>query len=566
MNENIEQNKRDLYDEIHKKKDYINELFRLYNALKNATVDDKEWICKINSEREAAFHSLDMREIELLIKENENKSYYKFDKSIIELMLQYRPLEMLNEYRLMILFQYDEFELLNKQKFFDLLEHHNKHDELNFWIDYLLLFNLNDKEVIFRKSFIYYSRCRYEDAIASINKADKDSHLEELEINCLMKIHKFDAALDVIRSSKVMPEMKRHVIEISVIEEKNSVNKDCLEEFKKLYVEGINKYFKHGNINILSNSPYLQKYISKDAGEIYHYTDADGILGIVDNQQFCATKNDFLNDYKEHNLITNILEQVSCSLSDGVKIDDIKQSIARYFDYVANKEDIRKCNNTLDRFIDDDILKNYLNEEYIMAFSTDRDNLTLWGNYSQLAGYNIGFDREMLVSNIKKNNRRTKSYYNYIIEGKVIYLSDEEKANVVSNLINEIYSDFKKENVDDIVITKVIITHLILISNFIKHVAMSQEQEYRILLIKVSNESTLNSNEKLVKSKIRVCGNSLIPYIAVPIDTKASLKNITIGPTNNMDISPKGIIYLLRKRGLCECLSMVKKSNITLRY
>ena len=115
-------------------------------------------------------------------------------------------------------------------------------------------------------------------------------------------------------------------------------------------------------------------------------------------------------------------------------------------------------------------------------------------------------------------------------------------------MINEIYNDFKRESVDEFIIKKVIVAHLLLISNFIKHTSMSKEQEYRILFIKTREESVVNDKDKVLQSKIRVKGNSLIPFITVPINNKLSLKSVTIGPKNNMDISEKGVVYLLQKR------------------
>ncbi len=552
-----------LAEEEFRNNDYISQLYHLYNVLKNIPIDNDDSICRINSLRELVFSSLEMKELELLMKENIYKTSHKLDISKTELMMELKPIELLNEFRLLLLFQYDDFSILNKQDFFNLLEQVNKYEELNFWFDYLLLHDPLDSEVIFKKALIYYGEGKYKEAIHLVDKIKNDIYLEKIKINCLIKIEAFEEALGVIKASKVMVEEDNYIQKIRVLEEKNLILKDCEDEFKELYIKGISEYLEDGRINILASSPYIQKYLSQDAEEIYHYSDVNGMLGVIDNQQFWATKNDFLNDYKEHNFIIDILGKVT-NQSVGIELDNIKKAIKRYFDSISYKKNIEKSNDMLDEFIDDDILKDYLNEVYLISNSTNPDNLTLWGNYSNFVGYNIGFNRKSLISDIK--SMKGDKSYNYVVEGKVKYLAEKEESNIVSELINEIYNDLKRKNVKDYLITKVIIAHLLLISNFIKHSSMSHEEEYRILFIKTRKDSIVNYMNEVIQSKIRVKGSSLVPFIVVPINNKSSLRSVTIGPTNNMDISEKGVVYLLQKKGYGECVSMVNKSKITLRY
>ena len=103
-----------------------------------------------------------------------------------------------------------------------------------------------------------------------------------------------------------------------------------------------------------------------DEKVLYHYTKSNGINGIMNNKCFWATKNDFLIDPNEFSYVNKILREV-CS------------------DYIPDQK-------KLEMFLSD-INDNGSGAEYfVLSFSCCRDSITMWAEFGNANGYNIGFD------------------------------------------------------------------------------------------------------------------------------------------------------------------------------
>ena len=96
---------------------------------------------------------------------------------------------------------------------------------------------------------------------------------------------------------------------------------------------------------------------------------------------------------------------------------------------------------------------------------------------------------------------------------------------------------------------------------FFKQPEFHMESEYRIVLSSTHVKTDyINSPETLF---FRPSNEILIPYIKVHCKAIDSLKSITVGPKNNIDIATAGISMYCRSKGIA---IPIHKSRIPLRY
>lgn len=117
----------------------------------------------------------------------------------------------------------------------------------------------------------------------------------------------------------------------------------------------------------------------------------------------------FLNDPKEFSYIETIIREVCCELIEEKSLCDM--------------------------FLEDVLEENILcgggrsKEYFVLSFSNCRDSITMWSEFGNETGYNIGFDSKRLIARIEENN--TIEYH-----GLVLYEMEEQKK-IVRRILNE---------------------------------------------------------------------------------------------------------------------------------
>lgn len=117
---------------------------------------------------------------------------------------------------------------------------------------------------------------------------------------------------------------------------------------------------------------------SPNGGVLYHYTTAEGLKGIVENEELWATSAYYLNDSAEilygYRLLDRALEEwlkqaapPANSLSRG-----LAEELRRYFGYDA-------------------LERNVITPVYLTCFCEEGNLLSQWRAYGNSGGYNIGF-------------------------------------------------------------------------------------------------------------------------------------------------------------------------------
>ncbi|WP_238861120.1 DUF2971 domain-containing protein [Clostridium sp. YIM B02569] len=291
--------------------------------------------------------------------------------------------------------------------------------------------------------------------------------------------------------------------------------------------------------------------------KIYHYTNAEGVKGIIENKEFWATKSDFLNDKLEFQYAREVVEEL-CKVC--IKNIEIQSTFIKY------------ASDEFDRLSDskNGILSGY----YVISFSKKQNSSLLWSEFSDFMGYCIEFDFKKLLLGIQKRE-------SFFWHGSIIY-NKEQQIECLREILMAIVKQFAEEERADLNemfesnacisndSLKMVAEHLAmfccLYAMFFKKECFLGEEEYRFVFFALHEKNNNLDKIKTKMMKFREKNQFLIPYIIVEYKDdydQIPVESILVGPKNNIDLAVKGIEYFLRKENID---IPVKKSDIPLRY
>jgi len=256
---------------------------------------------------------------------------------------------------------------------------------------------------------------------------------------------------------------------------------------------------------------------------IYHYTDVNGLIGLISNSFVWATHTGRLNDSSENAHGFNLVKSYVQNSSDR-----------------ASKQLIEKV--LLDfRSVD----------SYVTCYSTESDLLSQWRSYTGgNVGYSLGFETKKMAT---LDDRMPP------LE-QVIYEVNKAKA-LINHLLMRI-DKFLNHNllgeVEEGYLLGMLQATLASIACIIKHNKFEEEREYR--QIYQPGNTCLKLKHGFRNSKF-----GLTPYVEIGFleKNKLPLKTITIGPCQDFNQEQKALKILLVQQGY-EQVEIIK-SEIPLR-
>ncbi|MCI8559836.1 MAG: DUF2971 domain-containing protein [Dorea sp.] len=269
---------------------------------------------------------------------------------------------------------------------------------------------------------------------------------------------------------------------------------------------------------------------------LYHYTKSNGINGIVNHNCFWATKSDFLNDPNEFSHIYGIIDQV-CG-------ENIKDPVLK------------------EMFLEDTIYaKRGKNREYfVLSFSKCRDSITMWSEFGNKTGYNIGFRSDDIIARIEE--AAEIAYHGLVVydEKKQRQLIRKSICNYLPDLFQMSLEDVLEERRKELKDSNYLKAcgkfqrTVDVYAMFFKNSGFSQEQEYRFVFKK----------QKGTNVYFRAKDGFMLPYIEILMSEKnLPVEEIMIAPQNHIDLAKSGVEYMLHTKGYKAEVSL---SNIKLRY
>ena len=232
---------------------------------------------------------------------------------------------------------------------------------------------------------------------------------------------------------------------------------------------------------------------------LYHYTSADGLLGILKSHSIWMTNLRYMNDFSElqyaHEMIATVLKQKAAAQSAGEIL----------------KEFFRRIDNTFDPYAGD-------HDVFATSFCENGNLLSQWRAYGDKGGgYGVGLDFFHFFSFVPKR----------CVLRKVIYRRSEQMASVgsvVDAFCAAISATTKGQTVkqadsDNTLPSFCQLFHG-LMAEFVfcyKHPDFEQEQEWR-LVHAYSPDSTMPPGEAPDELHFRTLGGNFIPYVTLSLD------------------------------------------------
>lgn len=262
-----------------------------------------------------------------------------------------------------------------------------------------------------------------------------------------------------------------------------------------MYVSIYDKFMKENGFD----KPFPEK--------LYHYTNTDAAINIIESGEFWLTHVKYFNDRKEYydgvELILELLSSRASELGDELLLE----------------------------------LRNiFLGEQWqdkpltvgVLSFSAQRDLLSQWRGYTkQNLGIALGFNAVGLCSQEIKAHLRS-----------CVYLS-EEKAAIVNKIVDEALRKFGKENKSINEVASEVFWLFQEAAITFKNIAFHEEDEWRLITFPFAQ------NDR--KWNFRSGASTIIPFVKLKINLKFCLEEVLVGPSSNQALTKNSLYYMMLK-------------------
>ena len=262
---------------------------------------------------------------------------------------------------------------------------------------------------------------------------------------------------------------------------------------------------------------YIESYIrgkfrSEPIKEhIYHYTNIEGLYGILSANCLWASNINYINDSTEYRYGIGLLNDVLDSIIDKLQDDTLKK-------YLRNIEGVMDCKRQ---------------KTYCISFCEYKDSLSQWRGYTGgTNGVSIGFSNQEFAV------RHNEGTIYYVEPLKVIYGKPKGRA-VLKELIMKMdeflisehfyiteTQDEKARAVKDLF--GVLCGYLALLKDW----GFREEKEWRIAITEEGDFSG--------EVDFRLRGNILLPYICLNALNNKNINNDGMLPVSEIVVSPSG--------------------------
>lgn len=286
------------------------------------------------------------------------------------------------------------------------------------------------------------------------------------------------------------------------------------------------------------NSLHLECLNGNIPSTLFHYTDAEGILGILDSKVFWATHTLYLNDSTEISYTHGLVEELFNELANQAEPYAMKNSNNEfaYSTYIGFL--LRLSYSTMRVKPNPDV--------YVVCFCGDDDLLSQWRGYGNRgSGYAIGFDREEFVHpscafklrkvlyDLEKQKQILNKILNTVRDSLFSRLTEAITYDSAQSLAEEHALIFEDE------VTRY--------ATFFKHKTFQEEQEWR--LIYSPTEDAHSSQIKFRSGRL-----GIIPYTEIGLPECEGdgqrgilpIVSVRIGPTAQPKLERKALGMLTR--------------------
>jgi len=250
---------------------------------------------------------------------------------------------------------------------------------------------------------------------------------------------------------------------------------------------------------------------------IWHYTTADGLLGIVKNQQL----------YMSHILCMNDTEELEHGISHILQAIDIRGR-------AEISDDVRKFHTALKSNLTNSLIVSNVQDIFVSCFSGETDTLTHWLEYGRNGvGYAIGFDTIRLKAATGQHCSFRACVYDDRLKKRVALVTLESAEIELDKLIaahghispEKIAEEFAR------IFAGIVAAYFGLI---FKNSIFEPEREWRLLTILEGGlvstfDSRANEIREIVKLPIHMSNANLSPIVEIKIGSNRDERLRDIG-------------------------------------
>lgn len=276
---------------------------------------------------------------------------------------------------------------------------------------------------------------------------------------------------------------------------------------------------------------------------LFHYTNSAGLKGIVEQRELWASNVVYLNDSREVQEGFDVVKKAIRSQGKVPGTSYRKDMLAAVAELLA------EVFQFADRF-------------YAVSFCAHDDLLSQWRGYGSMGdGYCIGFDTAQLATFSRQHSPKLR---------KVFY-KQEEQDEIVREVLSvgyEVMDTLTRPNADIVQNTanEVAIELFEYFSSF-KHIAFSEEQEWRLVYMPVA---------KVVTQQLRFNAGTAILRPFIPIKARVAKKlpitSLRYGPMLDPKLAESSIKAFLERNGYRATTSrnrrllQIGRSTVPLRF
>ncbi len=325
--------------------------------------------------------------------------------------------------------------------------------------------------------------------------------------------------------------------------------------------------------------------ISSTHDELYHYTTAAGLSGILESNSLWATHSSFVNDEEEilgfyNRILPKILRPVFIQCCEDIKTStefQKRQGNAPFDLYVNGQFEAMIC--TLKEIVSG------FHDHYITSFSTvpkdkpwlsENGLLSQWRAYGSDGGYAVVLDTglldKILSEEIKPYQDESYSWADVQYDLKENRRTDDPDTNEwIERLETEANKYFRLKHDSDP--AKFSEQFTVLPSTF-KHRGFDEEREVRLVLNLLGPKIEFHPDLQSVRQhpiKTRVQEGTTIPYVELCVRLENGvrqhlpIKRIIVGPHRDKKDRKRAVQLLLKQHGLNDLIDKVSVSDIPYR-
>lgn len=318
----------------------------------------------------------------------------------------------------------------------------------------------------------------------------------------------------------------------------------------------------HGPDRVLDVEPQASQ--DSAPGVLYHYTDAAGLLGILEYRELWATETRCMNDAQEVEYAARVVAEDLRTFGeralremgvDDVHIPNAGEDLADWARRQSEdlQGDITAALGVLllalsatfkETVANKHRVGDWLGRAYAACFTGEPDSLGQWRGYAGGSGYAIGFDSARIAAAPSKKDDRVLGRLQKVGYGEAA--AREVTISIFENLAEQAQEAAKKVKyplVAGVPILRIeAATPDPWVLATVKHEAFESEKEWRLIF-------AMKDGEDSILHDFRPGGvGGILPYLKVTVPD-AALVSVTVGPGEESELRKLMVGQALRRFG-----------------